>query len=100
MLKKFFKKLGGGGGSAEDKTLVGEAIEYKGYQIVPALINEDGQFRMAGKIGAERDGEMKFVEFIRADIGTDKDQMLEHTLLKGKQIIDQARGDILSMERL
>ena len=57
-LGKFFKSLlGGAAGSAQPEP--SEAIDYKGFSIEAAPINEDGKYRTAGYISGELDGETR-----------------------------------------
>ena len=93
----FGKLFGGGGGeSATEET--GEAVEHEGYTIVPEPIREGGQYRTAGIIRREIDGEMKEVRFIRADNTTDRDGAMDHSLRKAKQIIDEQGQRIFERE--
>ena len=89
-LGDIFGKLfggGGGGGAGEAAAETGEAVEHEGYTIVPAPIREGSQYRTAGIIRREIDGETKEVRFIRADNSTDRQGAMEHSVRKGMQII-------------
>ncbi len=92
---KFFKSLfGGGGDSASEKEAPGEAVEYKQFSIVPEPIKEGSQYRTAGTISLEQEGELRSSKFIRADNHASRDAAIEHAISKGKQIIDE-RGEAL-----
>lgn len=76
-----------GGSKAEEKTA--EAVEYKGYSIYPEALKEGGQYRIAGRICKEIDGEIKTHTFIRSDVLTSEDQANEIMLKKAQLYIDQ-----------
>lgn len=52
-------------------------------------IREGSQYRLAGRIEKQVDGETLQRVFIRADVFTSLDDALECTFSKGRQIIDQ-----------
>lgn len=81
------KGLFSGGESAPAKTE--EAVEYKGFQIIPAPINEGGQHRVAATITKGEGEEQKVHQFIRSDIIPSRDECIEITLRKAKMTIDQ-----------
>jgi hypothetical protein len=93
-LKSFFAKIFGSGDKAESPVEAAESIEYNGFTIISAPIKEGGQFKTAGKISKEIDGEFKAVEFIRADNHADKDSAVSHSNRKAQQIIDE-QGDAM-----
>lgn len=82
-LKRIFG-VGIGGASAPVAT-----EEYEGFIISAEPISESGQFRLAGSVTKEVNGEMQEHKFIRADVFTSKDQADEFAMLKGRQMIDQ-----------
>ena len=53
----FFSKLFGGSKPVEAKTT--EPVEYKGFLIYQDAIAENGQYRIAGRITKEKEGELK-----------------------------------------
>ena len=55
----FLKKLFGGGAGNDNsgKAKAGAAVEHEGYLITPAPQKEGGQYRLAGTISMEIDGE-------------------------------------------
>ncbi|MCP4390430.1 MAG: hypothetical protein GY802_19200, partial [Gammaproteobacteria bacterium] len=82
-LGKLFKSLlGGAVGTAQPEP--SEAVDYKGFAIEAAPINEDGKYRTAGFISGEVDGESKRIQFIRADQNSDLQAAIEHSLLKAR----------------
>jgi len=89
-LGQVFGKLFGGskdGGSASSEAA--EAIEYEGFTIVAAPLKEGGQYKTAGSISREVDGELKTAQFIRADNHADRQSAVTHSEGKARQIIDE-----------
>lgn len=87
--------LFGGGKSDKGGSTTGEAVEYDGFTITPAPIKDAGQYRTAGTISRESEGERKEVPFIRADNNADLNAAMEHSVRKGKQIIDEQGAAVL-----
>lgn len=83
----FLKRIFGGGISVASAPAATE--EYEGFVITAEPISESGQFRLAGSVTKEVNGETKEHKFIRADLFTSKDQADEFAMLKGKQMVDQ-----------
>ncbi|RFC67561.1 MULTISPECIES: HlyU family transcriptional regulator [Mesorhizobium] len=86
----FFKKLFGGGGesAASEPKVAGEA-EHRGFIIKATPFKHDGQYQTCGVISKEIGGEMKEHRFIRADRFAGLDDVVQLTLSKGRQIIDE-----------
>lgn len=98
-LGKLFGKLFGGsagGGAAAEEA----PVEYQGFQIVAAPIEEGGQYRTAGFIRLEVEGELRESRFIRADNHTARDAAVEHSISKARQIIDEQGVALLDRELL
>jgi len=89
-LGQVFGKLFGGS-KAGDSSLPepADAIEYEGFTIVAAPLKEGSQFKTAGSISKEVDGELKSVQFIRADNHADRQSAITHSEGKARQIIDE-----------
>lgn len=83
----FLQRIFGGGIGGASAPAATE--EYEGFVLTAEPISDGGQFRLAGSITKEVDGEMKEHKFIRADLFTTKDQAEEFAMLKGKQMVDQ-----------
>lgn len=83
----FLKRIFGGGISGASAPAATE--EYEGFVITATPISESGQFRLAGMVTKDVNGEMQEHKFIRADQFTTKDQAEEFAMLKGRQMIDQ-----------
>ena len=95
-LGKFFKTLLGGAGASP----VAEAVDYKGFSIEPAPLDEDGRYRTAGYISGEVDGEVKRVQFIRADQNAEWQAAVDHSIVKAQQIIDEQGQALLNKAHL
>ena len=89
-----FKKLfGGDGGAPAAPKPVAEAV-HEGCHIVAAPMREGDQFRLAGTISKEIDGETKTHQLIRADVFPSAETAAEATIRKAKRVIDE-QGDRL-----
>jgi hypothetical protein len=85
----FWKKLFGGGGAAAKEEPPLDPVEYNGFVIRPAPFVEDGQYQTCGFITREIGGEVKEHRFIRADRFASKDDAIDITLRKARQLIDE-----------
>jgi len=84
----FLKKLFGGG---EPKLEAPPpSAEHGGFTIHATPYQEQGQWQMCGVIEKAVDGEVKAHRFIRADRFASKDDAVEMTFMKARQIIDQS----------
>lgn len=98
-LGNFFKSLlVGASGSGQPQ--VSEPIDYKGFSIEAAPINEDGKFRTAGYISGELNGEIKRIQFIRADQSAGLQAAIDHSVAKARQIIDEQGAGLLNKTHL
>ena len=88
----FLSKLFGGGKALPKKEI--EPIEYNGFLIYPEPIAEGGQFRIAGQITKELDGELKSHRFIRSDVLSSESDACELMIKKAKMFIDQSSGNV------
>lgn len=77
----------------------GEPVDYNGYSISAAPIREGSQYRTAGSISKEIDGELRSSAFIRADNHTDRQQAIDHSIGKGKQVVDERGDKLFNSER-
>jgi hypothetical protein len=96
-LGKLFKSFLGGGTPASPSVT---PVDYKGFSIEAAPIDEDGKFRTAGYISGEIDGEVRRVRFIRADQSSSMQSAVEHSFTKGRQIIDEQGARLLQKDHL
>jgi hypothetical protein len=98
-LGKFFKSLlGGSAGDGQAKP--SKPIDYHGFSIEAAPINEDGKYRTAGFISGEIDGETRRIRFIRADQNADLETAVNHSITKAQQIIDEQGKSLLNKTHL
>jgi len=86
--------------SGKTEQTVAESQEYNGMTIEAAPIKEGAQYRTAGFISGEIDGESARVPFIRADNSSDKQSAIDHSLAKGRQIIDEQGSQLLKRTHL
>ncbi len=88
----FLKRLFGGGESgatAGMDTPAGEAVEHKGFTIQPTPFSEGGQYQTCAMITKEVDGVVKEHRLVRADRFPSADLAVEHSIRKGRQVIDE-----------
>ncbi|MCM2292980.1 HlyU family transcriptional regulator [Allorhizobium sp. BGMRC 0089] len=100
-MASFFSKIlsavTGGAGQQESETASAtEAHLHGDVRIYPEPIKEGSQFRLAGRIEKDVNGETLVRSFIRADVFSSRDDALECTLRKAKQIIDQSGGALFA----
>ena len=98
-LGSFFKSLLLGS-SGDGQPEPSDPVEYKGFKLEAAPINEDGKFRTAGFISGELDGESKRIQFIRADQNADLQAAIDHSLSKARQIVDEQGKSLLTKTHL
>ncbi len=84
-----------GGGKPEQKTEV-EPVEYKGFLIYQEALSESGQYRIAGRITKEVDGELKTHKFIRSDLLPSEADANEFMLKKAQMFVDQMGDSIFA----
>ena len=85
----FGKLFGGGKGGDSGAPEAAEAVEYNGYTIIAAPLKEGSQYKTAGTISREVDGQIKSTRFIRADNHADRQSAVTHAEGKARQIIDE-----------
>jgi hypothetical protein len=66
--------------------------EYKGYRIRPTPYEVNGQYQTAGIIEKDLPDGLKEHHFVRADTHQNRDDAINFTISKAKQIIDM-QGD-------
>ena len=93
----FLKKLLGlGGGAQGGKPAEAPVQEHGGFTIRATPYQEGGQWQMCGVISKEVGGETKEHRFIRADRFPGKEDAVEFTFAKARQIIDMNGEKIFS----
>ena len=91
MLKDLWAKLFAGSGG-DRHPAEADPVEHQGYTIRPAPFAAEGQYQVAGTIEKEFDGAVKRHGFIRADRIAGREEAVQFTILKARQLIDQ-QGD-------
>ena len=66
-----------------------EAIEHKGFLIIPAPKPEGGQYRVAATISKGEGESLQTHSFVRSDLIGGRHECLEVTVRKAKMTIDQ-----------
>jgi hypothetical protein len=96
-MESFFSKLFGSGNSQVDETPAqGDPVEYEGLIIRAAPIADGGQWRLAGVLIKQSDGEPLQRNFVRADVLGNREEAVELAVRKGKQIIDEQGENLFS----
>ena len=90
MLKELWDRLMGARTGAED--VAAQVVEYKGYRIRPTPYQSGSQYQTAGSIEKEFPTGPKEHRFVRAESHPSRDDAIEFSVLKARQIIDQ-QGD-------
>lgn len=93
-----FRNLFGGSGEQEVPEQAPE--EYNGYTIVPQPQPEGEQFRTAGTIRRQFEDGPREVRFVRADLHSGLEAAVQHSLSKGRQIIDEQGEQMFTAERV
>ena len=99
MFKKLFQSLTGSGSKKSPTAIAADPISYKDVTITATPLAEGGQFKTAGTISRVVDGVEKKTEFIRADNHSTADAAIEHSINKGKQIVDERGASLFASER-
>ncbi len=89
----FLRNLFGSGKKKPDLPPASE-VDYKGYSIQPTPKPQGGQFVTAGLIRKRVADGFREQSFIRADTHASRDDAIEHSVRKAKQLIDE-QGDQL-----
>ncbi|ETX27372.1 HlyU family transcriptional regulator [Roseivivax isoporae] len=88
----FGRLFGKGGGASHAAATEAEPVDHKGYAIHPDPMPEGSRWRIAARIERVVDGEAKVHRLIRADTLDDRDQAVEASVRKARQMIDE-QGD-------
>jgi hypothetical protein len=81
-----------GPGAGEREGPPAAAVEYKGYRIKPAPYKNNGGYQTAGSIEKDTPDGVREHRFIRADAYPSREDAINFTISKAKQIID-LQGD-------
>ena len=87
-LGDFLRGMLGGADKPEAPPEPAASVEHKGFVITPAPRRDKGVWYVAGGISQTVDGTVREHHFIRADNTPDRDQAIELTVVKARQIID------------
>jgi hypothetical protein len=90
IFSRIFSAFGGSQSDTAAAAPAAEPQEYAGFAIHAAPIREGSQYRLAGRIEKDVDGEVMERSFIRADLFSSEDDALESSFRKARQIIDQS----------
>lgn len=88
-LSSIFSMFSGGEKAAPAPAREAEPVLYGECRIIAVPMAEGNQFRLAGRIEKDVDGEVLTRTFVRADVFTTMDDAVEYTVRKAQQIIDQ-----------
>lgn len=92
----FGKLFGGSSTGGAEEAEAADAVEYNGFTIVAAPLKEGSQFKTAGSISKDINGETKTATFIRADNHADRGSAVTHSERKAQQIIDEQGESMFS----
>ncbi|HEY5700511.1 MAG TPA: HlyU family transcriptional regulator [Gammaproteobacteria bacterium] len=84
-----------GGGPKKPALREKEAVEYKGFRIVPAPAQEPNGWRIGAVISKEIDGQQWTYHMIRADVFAEIDFVVDLTIRKAKLVVDEQGEKIL-----
>ena len=85
----FLKRLFGGGDDANAPAAPMKQVEHEGFVIRATPYKEGTEFQTCGVVSKEIDGETKEHRFVRAERFPTLEGAAEHSITKGKQIVDQ-----------
>lgn len=92
----FLKRLFGGGGGAPAPAPAADPVEHEGFTIRPTPYVDGGQHQLCGVIEKEIGGELKSHRFVRADRFPSREDAIDATLRKARQIIAERGDDLFS----
>jgi hypothetical protein len=92
MLKSLWDSLMGKGADAGAEAVAADPVEYKGYRIHPSPYQAGSQYQTSGTIEKDFPSGTKEHRFVRAESHSSKEDAVEFSLIKARQIIDQ-QGD-------
>ncbi len=86
MIMKFLRGLGG---NKAEEAVKHEAMEYKGFSIVPTPRKAQGGWTTEGIISKPAGDETRSERFIRADMLMSEEDAVDYSVAKAKKIIDE-----------
>jgi hypothetical protein len=97
MVFGILKKVFGGGKDVGLDIVQKEAVDYKGYRIVPMMRKEPQGLRVAGRIELEKEDEILTHDFVRADVYFSEEDTLPVVIQKAKRLIDEQGERIFAL---
>ncbi len=94
MIMKFLRGLGG---NKAEEAAKHEAVEYKGFSIVPTPRKTQGGWTTEGTISKPAGDDTRSEHFIRADVLMSEDEAVDYSVAKARKIIDE-QGERLFKE--
>jgi hypothetical protein len=86
MTMKFLRGLGG---NKAEQAVKHDAVEYKGFSIVPTPRKAQGGWTTEGIISKPAGDETRSEHFIRADMLMSEEDAVDYSVAKAKKIIDE-----------
>ncbi len=86
MIMKFLRGLGG---NKAEQAVKHDAVEYKGFSIVPTPRKAQGGWTTEGIISKPAGDETRSERFIRADMLMSEEDAVDYSVAKAKKIIDE-----------
>ncbi len=86
MILKFLRGLGG---KKSEEAARHEAVDYKGFSIVPTPRKVQGGWTTEGVISQTAGEEIRSEHFIRADMLMSQEDAVDYSVSKAKKIIDE-----------
>lgn len=86
MIMKFLRNLGSGKNEEATKH---DAVDYKGFSIVPTPRKAQGGWTTEGVISKQVGENTRSERFIRADMLMSEDEAVDYSVTKAKKIIDE-----------
>ena len=93
MILKFLRGLGTG---KSESTTVREAVDYKGFRIVPTPRKAQGGWTTEGTISKSTGDDTRSEHFIRADMLMSEQEAVDYSVSKAKKIIDEQGERLLN----
>ena len=99
MLKRLLRALFGSPSSETTSSTTVDPIEHEGFLIYPEPLREGGQYRVAGRICKNINGELKSHHFIRSDLCGSPEQANELMVEKAKKFICHLQDEMFNPPR-
>lgn len=90
MFKRILRALGGR--ASDEPAEIADREQYQGFELQARPIREGGYWRVAGRICRTSDPDGPYHDFIRVDTMASHDEVVQLSLTKARQIVDE-RGE-------